>query len=94
MKTDPMIAYQLGNVPTFLPKIGFSDVLNKMGEKYKEKYKEMKGIISDNTPTKFSLWDPAIDYDTYDVVGSTTDDNSNSFKESWRVPYNTITTEQ
>jgi len=66
MKPDPMIAYRLGKVATFLPNIGIGDVKNKMGDVMKQ----MKPDFSiPNFPSVSGMLPPQdysnLDFDVY-----------------------------
>ena len=71
MKPDPMIAYRIGNVPTFLPKIGIGDITNKIGEKYGNMIDGIKGI---NIPPLSNVMPSYVDYDALNIVFTESND--------------------
>ena len=73
MKPDPMIAYRLGNVPTFLPKIGIGYITNKIGEKYGNMIDGIKGI---NIPSLPNVMPSYVDYDALDIVFTESEDGT------------------
>ena len=78
MKPDPMIAYRLGNVPTFLPKIGIGDITNKIGEKYGNMIDGIKGI---NIPSLPNVMPSYVDYDALDIVFTESEDGKMDTKK-------------
>jgi len=92
MKPDPMIAYRLGKVATFLPNIGIGDIKDKMGEGIGNM---MKGIssIKDKMSPNLSLSDmlPPDDYSNYEFgVGLIDEYNVNLTDENQKYNYHKL----